>query len=81
MRKILKFSATWCAPCATLAATLATLDLGVLIEEIDIEENSELAAAYRVRGVPTLVLLDDNGNEVKRQTGALTAAQLKVFVI
>ena len=79
MKKILKFSASWCGPCKALAMTLEGLDLGVEVEDVDIEENSELAAKFQVRGVPTLVLLED-GEEVKRQTGALTAPQLRAFV-
>lgn len=33
-----------------------------------------------VKGVPTLILQDDEGNELKRKAGALTKEQLKLFL-
>lgn len=50
------------------------------IEEIDIDEQPERAAQYHVRGVPTLIILDDTGNEVKRKSGAMTGPQLLEFL-
>lgn len=75
--KILKFAASWCAPCKMLSGMLESTDLGVPVEEIDIDENMGMAQLYNVRGVPTLVLLDDLGAEVRRITGLPTRAQLE----
>ena len=44
--KILKFSATWCGPCKQLSMVLKGEDLGVPVEEVDIEANSNLAQQY-----------------------------------
>jgi thioredoxin 1 len=49
------------------------------VEEIDIDENSELAQKFGIRGVPTLVLVDGD-TEVRRKVGALTSAELKTFI-
>jgi len=71
MKKIYKFSATWCGPCKMLSKTLATIESPIEIEEIDIDKNPELTTQYKIRGVPTLVLIEDD-LEVKRKTGVMT---------
>jgi thioredoxin 1 len=78
--KILKFSASWCGPCKMLSTTIAGIkdEIPYPIEEIDIDANSELAQAFGVRGVPTMVIVDGD-KEVKRKVGAMTAAELKAF--
>ena len=40
-------------------------------DKIDVDTNTELSAQYGVRGVPSLVLVE-NGNEVSRLVGAQT---------
>lgn len=54
MRKIYRFTASWCNPCKMLAKTLEGEDLGVEIEVVDIDENRELCQQFNIRGVPTL---------------------------
>jgi thioredoxin 1 len=50
------------------------------VEEVDIDANMALAKQYGIRGVPTLVIVDDEGKEVKRQSGMMTEAQLLEFL-
>ena len=78
MRKVLKFSASWCQPCKMLSKTLEDVKTNVIIEEIDIDEQTELAVEYGIRGVPTLVMVDEN-IEVKRIVGNLTKSQLEIW--
>lgn len=76
MKKILRFTASWCGPCKMLAKTLEDIDLGLPIEVVDIDENGALAQQYGVRGVPTLVMVEGD-KEVKRQVGLASASQLQ----
>lgn len=81
MIKLLKFHATWCAPCKALSKTLDSMkdQIPYEVEEVDIDDRSDLATQYGVRGVPTMVLLED-GKESKRAVGNMNTAQLKTFL-
>ena len=67
--RVLKFSATWCGPCKMLARNLEDVNTNIPIENIDIDENQDAAMEYGVRGVPTMIMLDENNAEVKRLVG------------
>ena len=79
MRKVLRFTASWCQPCKMLARTLEDIDTDYPIETIDIDEKQELAIQYGVRGVPTLVMLQDDV-ETKRVVGMQTEGFLKEWL-
>ena len=81
--KILRFTASWCGPCKSLAANLEWLQSEYPlpnIEKVDIDENPELATQYGVRGVPTLVMLDDNNAEVRRMVGTTDRNKLLEWI-
>jgi len=62
--KTLKFYATWCGPCKALSAVVESAKdkLPMPVEDIDIDEQFDLAKKYNVRSVPTIVVVDDSGN-------------------
>ena len=66
--QVLYFSAVWCQPCKMLARNLEDINTELPIEVIDIDENTDAAIEFGVRGVPTLVMLDGN-TEMKRLVG------------
>jgi len=78
-KKVLKFSASWCQPCKMLSKTIEGMTIETPIEEIDIDEQEELATQYQIRSVPTLVMLDDD-KEVKRATGMQSSTQLEAWI-
>ena len=81
MKTLYKFSATWCQPCKQLSKVLDEVDTSnYAVIEIDIDNDPVKTASYRVRGVPTLVIVDENALEVNRKTGALTKLQLEQFL-
>lgn len=77
--KVLKFGADWCAACKSLTRTLTGVDIPVI--ELDLDTDSETAIAMRIRSVPTLVLVSDTGEEIRRTTGAITRAQFDKFIM
>ena len=80
--KAIKFYATWCEPCKALSKIIegAADKITMPIEDIDIEQNMELAQKYGIRGVPALVIVDEDGTEIKRQSGMLMEDKLLEFL-
>lgn len=80
---LLVFSSAWCGPCRALVPILETLARGragaLKIGKVDVDEARETAVRYGVRGVPTLVLVED-GVEVSRKVGAATSSQLGAWI-
>lgn len=76
---LVDFSAEWCGPCKTMVPVLDQVkqELGerVKVVKIDVDQNEALAAAYAVRGVPTLMIFK-NGKQVWRESGVRQAAEL-----
>ena len=79
MKRILRFTASWCGPCKSLAMNLENANLGLPIEVVDIDIHSDVAQEYGIRSVPTLVMLNEN-IEVKRIVGSKTVNQLQEWV-
>lgn len=79
MKKLVVFKAHWCAPCKMLGKTLADTDLGIPVETVDIDADPTATVDFDIRGVPTVLLMNDN-QVVKRRSGYMSAEQLKEFV-
>lgn len=84
MKQLEIFTASWCLPCNQLKKVLSTLVLSTTeLKLLSIDENEEAkyqAVKAGVRSVPTLILRDQDGNELKRTTGVKTADQLIEFI-
>ena len=62
-KTILYFSASWCQPCRTLGPIMDSVADQVAWRKIDVDNDTELSVKYGVRNIPTLVLVDENGND------------------
>jgi len=80
---LVDFYADWCGPCKMMAPELEKvadeLQGKVKILKVNVDRNPQAAAAYGIRGIPTLILFD-KGEILSRQSGAMMAPQLKHFL-
>ncbi len=72
---LIDFWADWCGPCKMFAPVFdevaAELEGKAVVGKINVDEEPDLARAYRVMSIPTLVVVKD-GEVVKRNVGALS---------
>lgn len=85
MKKIIKFYATWCGPCKIYGKTwdkiTPTYSDQVEVINIDIDKDTTgLAAQYKIKSVPTTVLVREDGSEVSK-TGRLSADELTELIL
>ncbi len=80
---LVDFWATWCAPCRTLGPILEKLARELsgrfLLAKVDIDKSPELADAFRIQSVPTVVLLA-GGRPVDAFQGAQPEAAVRRFL-
>ena len=82
--KLLKFYADWCMPCKVMTKTMERIadKITVPVENIDIDndDNAELVKKYGIKTIPSFILLNDDGGEVKRNVGSMTEGKLLQFI-
>lgn len=77
---LIDFYASWCGPCKALAPVLEEIAEEyadqIYVYKINTEEERELAAAFGIRSIPTLLFVPLEG-EPRMAQGALPKATLK----
>ena len=76
----MKFYADWCGPCKVVGQNLKDAKLPIRVEDLDVEDNEGLVLSHRVRSVPTTILLDNEGKEVRRWVGVFDVNELKELI-
>ena len=78
--KLLDFWASWCQPCKIMTPIVKEIEAelkgeDVEFKEVNVDENSELAAKYGVMSIPTFIVEVD-GKEVGRKVGVTSKTEL-----
>ena len=76
MDKILLFKLPTCGPCKLLSKLFEQLHISKEDIMLDEDENEELADKYNVKSVPTVIVLNNEGEELGRFVGTRTKEQL-----
>ena len=80
---VLDFWATWCGPCQSLGPALEKLareeNGRFVLGKVDIDTNQELAQAFRIESVPTVIAIVD-GRPVDGFMGDLPETELRAFL-
>lgn len=77
MLKLLKFGASYCAPCRSLTPILEEFKDKVTIEDIDVDEVDPVVLTnYKIRNIPVLIITKDNV-EVWRHVGSISKIDLE----
>lgn len=80
--KALKFYAEWCGPCKglTMVVNGAKDKLPMPVENVNIDENVFMAQDFKVRSIPTMIVVDDQEKEIRRHVGLMNEEELLKFL-
>ena len=67
---LVDFWATWCGPCQMLAPVLEDLSQQAKVVKVDVDENPQLAMAFQVASIPTVIAFRD-GKAVNQSVGVV----------
>lgn len=81
MAKLIKLYADWCGPCKVLGNMLKDSNIEHENVNIDSPDGEGLSLKYNVRTIPTMLVLDEDGNLLRKMTGLpATPEDLMKFV-
>ena len=81
--RTLRFTSKTCVPCKVMAPVvdeMRKLGYDIIDKKLEDEDSMKLAAELGVMQVPTFIVLDDDGQEVRRQSGAMKYSDFKTFL-
>jgi thiol-disulfide isomerase/thioredoxin len=85
-RVFVDFETTWCGPCKEMdrwvytAADVVAAAADVIAVKLDGDEQRDLVKRYAVKGYPTLLLLDGQGEVLRREVGYQGVAAMVKFL-
>ena len=78
--KILKFYSPCCGQCKVVAKEFKDHPIDVPIEDINVMENPEVADKYNVKGLPTILLLNDKDEVIETWRGIVKSEVINSMI-
>jgi thioredoxin-like negative regulator of GroEL len=83
--KIIKFGADWCVACKTLQPILEEMipsnpNHEFIFKNVDNEEDADLATTYKIKSLPTTVLVNHRDEEIYRFVGVKTKETIQAYI-
>lgn len=81
MKQVYVYKGEWCGPCKMFSPTVQKVAnelTNVQFQTIDVDSGDPRILEHGVRNVPTTVVIE-NG-QVRKQTGNMSAEQLRAFI-
>ena len=79
MKQLFYFSAAWCQPCQTLGPIMDQVSSQISVQKINVDYEADVITKFGVRNIPTVILVE-NGQEVRRFTGARSYNDILNFI-
>lgn len=82
MKKVIRYTASWCGPCKLYAPAfnkVASETPGVQFETVDVDSGHQSIMENGIRNVPTTVVIEADGT-VRKQSGNMSVDTLKAFI-
>lgn len=80
---LVDFWAPWCGPCRMIGPSVAQLAEKyagkVKVGKVNVDENSDLAAAYGISSIPSLLIFQ-NGEVASQRVGGASLGVLDAFI-
>ena len=75
---VVYFSAPWCGPCKMFKPVLQEVagNMGIGINDINVDYDASYTQKYNITSVPTLIILNDQGDTLFRNSGVMSKDQL-----
>lgn len=78
--KLYKFYADWCAPCKQQTKLLEETPVCVEVIPVDVDKEEEKASDFGVRGLPTMILVDEEDNIIKSWHKLTNPTEINAFI-
>ena len=77
--QVLYFGAPWCGPCKSFKPLVeqTVKEMGVRWTDINVDYDPNMSQKYEVNSIPTIVIVDNQGNQLYKHTGAMAKSQFE----
>lgn len=80
MNQLILFTAKWCANCVALKVGLEEEGITYNTVDVDTPEGEELARKNGIRGLPTVLVINDEGEEFRRIVGIQPVSEYRKHI-